>query len=49
MVLSDFLLRQNQDGSNPHKVIPISFDMHNLLHEKYYDIGKSESTNTITN
>ena len=42
MVLSDFLLRQNHDDSNPHKVIPIAFNMHNLLHEKYYNIGKSD-------
>ena len=42
MVLSDFLSRQNHDDSNLHKVIPISFNMHNLLHEKYYNIGKSE-------
>ena len=42
MVLSDFLLRQNHVDSNPHEVILISFNMHNLLHEKYYNIGKSE-------
>ena len=41
MVLSDFLTRQNHNDSNPHEVIPISFNMHNLLHEKYYNIGKS--------
>ena len=42
MVLSDFLSRQSHDNSNPHEVIPISFNMHNLLHNKYYDIGYSE-------
>ena len=42
MVLSDFLSRQNHDDSNPNEVIPISFNMHNLLHGKYYNIGKSE-------
>ena len=36
-----FLSRQNQDESNPHEVIPISFNMHNLLHEKYYNIRKT--------
>ena len=41
-VLSDFLSRQNHDNSNPHEVIPISFNMNNLLHEKYYNIGDSE-------
>ena len=42
MMLSDFLLRQNHDNSNPHKIIPISFNMHNSVHERYYNIGKSE-------
>ena len=42
MILSDFLSRQNHDNSNPHEIIPISFNMHNLLHEKYYKIGKTE-------
>ena len=27
MVLSNFLSRQNNDGSNPHEIIPISFNM----------------------
>ena len=26
MVLSDFLSRQNNDDSNPHEIIPISFN-----------------------
>ena len=42
MILSDFLSRQNHDDSNPHKIIPISFNIHNVLHEKYYNIGKTE-------
>ena len=37
MVLSDFLSRQNND-SNPHEIIPISFNMHKILHKKYYNI-----------
>ena len=28
MVLSDFLSRKNNDDSNPHEIIPISFNMH---------------------
>ena len=44
MILSYFISRQNHDDSNPHEIIPISLNMHNLLHEKYYDIGKSEKT-----
>ena len=42
MILCDFLSRQKHDNSNPHEIIPISFNMHNILHEKYYNIGKSE-------
>ena len=38
MVLSDFLSRQNNDDSNPDEIIPISFNMHKLLHENYYKI-----------
>ena len=32
MVLSDFLSRQNNDDNNPHEIIPISFDMHNVMY-----------------
>ena len=42
MILSDFLSRQKHDNSNPHEIIPISFNMHNILPSKYYNIGKSE-------
>ena len=38
MVLSDFLSRQNHDDSNPHDAIPISFNIYQVLHEKYYDV-----------
>ena len=38
MVLSDFLSRQNNDDSNPNEIIPISFNMHKVLEEKYYNI-----------
>ena len=31
MILSDFLSRQKHDDSNPHEIIPISFNMHNIL------------------
>ena len=37
MVLSDFLSRQNDD-SNPHEIILISFNMHEVLQENYYEI-----------
>ena len=42
MILSDFLLRQTHDDSDPHDIIPISFNMHNTLHEKYYKIETKE-------
>ena len=35
MVLSDFLSRQKHDDSNPHEIIPISFNMYNALYEMY--------------
>ena len=38
MMLSEFVLRQTQDDSDPHDTIPISFNMHNTLYEKYYKI-----------
>ena len=31
MVLSDFLSRQNNNNSNSHEIIPISFNMHKVL------------------
>ena len=42
MILSNFLSRQKHDDSNPNEIIPISFNMHNALYGKYYNIGKSE-------
>ena len=41
MILSNFLSRQTHDNSNPHD-IPISFNMHNMLHEGYYKIEMKE-------
>ena len=38
MVLSDFLSRQNNDNSNPHEIMHISFNMHKVLHKNYYNI-----------
>ena len=35
MVLSDFLSRQKHDDSDPHEIIPISFNMYNALYETY--------------
>ena len=38
MILSDFLSRQTHGDSNPHEIIPISFNMCNALYEKYYSL-----------
>ena len=37
MVLNDFLSRQNNDDSNPHEIIHISYNMHQVLHKNHYD------------
>ena len=42
MILSEFLSRQKHEDSNSHEKIPITFNMHNILHEKHYNIAKSE-------
>ena len=42
MILSNFLSRQTNDNSNPHDIIPISFNKHNMLHERYYKIEMKE-------
>ena len=31
MILSDFLLQQNNDEGNPNEIMPISFDMYKIL------------------
>ena len=41
-ILSDFLSRQNIDDSNPHKIIPIPFNMQNMLYDRYYNVGESK-------
>ena len=33
MILSDFLLQQDNDESNPNEIIPISFDMYQILED----------------
>ena len=37
IVLSDFLSRQNNNNSNPHEKIPISFNMYQVQYKKYYN------------
>ena len=38
MVLSDFLSRQHRDTSNPHELIPISFNMGKILQQNYQNL-----------
>ena len=38
MILNDFLSRQMHNTSNPHEIIPISFNMYNSLYETYYRV-----------
>ena len=42
IILSNFLLRQTHDNSDPHDIIPISFNKHNTLNERYYKIETKE-------
>ena len=37
MVLSNFSSRQKNDHSNPHEIIPISFNMCHILDDSYYN------------
>ena len=36
MILSDFLSRQIEDDSNPHKIISISFNIWDILQDNYH-------------
>ena len=37
MILSDFLSRQKNNDSNPHEIIPISFNKCQILDDNYYN------------
>ena len=37
MILSDFLSWQNNDDSNLHEIIPISFNMYQILDDNCYN------------
>ena len=37
IILSDFLSQQKNDDSNPHEIIPISFNMCQVLDDNYYN------------
>ena len=38
MILSNVLSRQMTDNSNPHEIIPFSFDMQAILKDRYYNV-----------
>ena len=38
MILSDFLSQQKNGNSNPHKIIPIPFNMCHVLYDNYYNV-----------
>ena len=40
MVLSDFLLQQSNDDSNPNEILPISFNMYKILEDNRDNFGK---------
>ena len=40
MILSDLLYRQKHIDSNPHEIIPISFNMQGILKTRYYNLGE---------
>ena len=42
MILSDFLSGQKHDNSNPHEILPLSFNIQNVLQTRYYNIGERE-------
>ena len=42
MVHSDFLSRQKYDDSNPHEIIPISFNLQHILQCNCYNIGEEK-------
>ena len=43
MVLSDFLSRQIEDDSDPHEIIPISFNIKEILKENYQNMVKTHT------
>ena len=45
MILSDFLSQQHNDDSNPNEIIPISFDLFNILENNLDDFDKNNSLN----
>ena len=44
MVLSDFLLRQKMDRSDPHEITPILFTLNGLMDNHFYQINNTNET-----
>ena len=44
MILIDFLSRQEIHKSDPHEIIPISFDMKTILNDRYYNVEEEEES-----
>ena len=40
MILNDFPSRQKHDDSHPHEILPILFNMQNVLQTRYYNKGE---------
>ena len=40
MILSDFMSRQIEDDSDPHEIIPISFNIRDILQKNYHNMIK---------
>ena len=45
MILSDFLLQHNNDDSNPNDIIPISFDMYQILENDLNNVNNNNFGN----
>ena len=44
IILSNFLSRQTTADSNPHKIIPISFEIKAILRDRYYNVGHEKES-----
>ena len=42
MIFSDFLSRQKHDESEPHEIIPVSFNIQEVLYARYYYLHENE-------
>ena len=42
MILCDFLSRLKHDASDPYEIIPISFNIQEVLHNGYYNIYETD-------